>query len=370
MKGNGLEDAEDGVAVYVLEREIDEVRGGIDGDGVSVGHVKGSDACELRAFEVKDGNGTGFRGDVESLESGIEGEDVGVVAGLAGGGDVHGGEIDDGEGVIGLAGDEGEVGGVVECDAVGVCDAGQGEAMGDDGRGGMDGDELVEVVDSDEDVAGAGVVDGVAGSAAEGNFGDEAVGAGVDDGVYRAVLVGDEEAVGGGCVGDAVGVMDGTGAAGDLEGAGIDGEDLVNSGGGGVDAMELRDDEDAMDAGEAGQVGNNFTGAHIEDDEVIGAHVREVEQAGGGVEGLIVEAEGRTGHGDVGDQGHSATGNGARLSEGGRGCGSHDEKGGEERSAEMQHGDWASWVKNMVAGVGAEVQGESGNAEARGVGRV
>ncbi len=298
----------------VLQREINQMRGGIDGNGVGMGHLEGADAGEPRAGEMEDGDGAGFSGDVEALEAGIEGKDVGVVADFVFAEHFHGGEIDDGEGVIGFTGDEGQMGSVVEGDAVRVGDAGKIKAMGDDGACGVYGDELVEMVDGDEDVAGAGIVDGVAGSAAEGNFGDEAIGAGIDDGVDAAVLVGDEDAVLAGRVGDAVRVVDGAGASDDLEGTGIDGEDLMLAGGGGVDAMQPWHDEDAVHAAEAGKIGDDFAGTHIEDNEVAGVHVRNVEKPRGGIEGLIVEANRRAGHGDVGDERHAAAGDGMRLS--------------------------------------------------------
>lgn len=346
-----FKDTEDGVSVDVLQREVDEVGGGIDADGVGVGHLEGSDAGEGGSGEVEDGDGSGFRGDVEALEAGIEGEDVGVAADLVCAKHLHGGEVDDGEGVVGFAGDEGEMGGVVEGDAMGVCDAGQEQSMGDDCADGVDGGQLVEVVDGDEDVAGAGIIDGVAGAATEGNFFDEAVGGGVDDDVDVAVLIGDEDAVGARSVGDAIGRDDGADAGDDPEGAGIDDAKLMQASGGGVNAMQAWHDEDAVDAGESGQVGDDFASAHIEDDKMAGVHVRDVEHAGGGVEGLIVKADGGAGHGDGGDEGHSAAGSGARLGDGKAAGGGDDERGCEECDAELQHGGLILSVETILDGL-------------------
>lgn len=73
------------------------------------------------------------------------------------------------------------------------------------------------------------------------------------------------------------------------------------SGGGGEDAIDFRDGENAVDVGEPVEVGDDLAVLHVEDDELIGVHVGDVEASIGAVEALVVEADGWAGERDVGD---------------------------------------------------------------------
>lgn len=291
-----------------------------------MGHEECAGEGESAVAELEDGDGSGLGCNIEAPEAGVEGEDVGVVSGDVGGKHGVGTEIEERERVVGFSGDEGEVRGGIERDAVRVGDAGERIASDDFERGGIDDGELVEVMDGDEDASCGWVVDGVACSAAERDVGNELVGGGVDDGVFCAVLVGDEDAALGGGVGDAVGIGDGASGGDGLEGGHVDDGELVQAGGGGVDAMDGGDGEDSVNTAEAGEIGEDTTGAGIEDDEVAGAHVGDVETVVGSVVALIVEADGGAGHGDVGDlDERCGRARGLREERGGK------QKGGEER---------------------------------------
>lgn len=215
------------MSVDVLQGKVHKVSLWIDRHGVGVRHLDSTDAGELRTGEVKDSDAAGLGGDIEALETGIEGEDVWVISNLVFAEHFHRIEIDNGKEVIGFASDKGQMGGLIEGNAVWVGDAGQVKTMGDDSARRVDSDELVEMVDGDEDVAGARVVDSVARAAAEGDFLDEVVGSSVDDGVDAAVLIGDKNTIGARCIRNAVRVVYGAGTTDDFERAGINSQNLM-----------------------------------------------------------------------------------------------------------------------------------------------
>uniref|UniRef100_E6PY30 Uncharacterized protein n=1 Tax=mine drainage metagenome TaxID=410659 RepID=E6PY30_9ZZZZ len=321
------------MSVEVFEGEIDEVSPGIDGDGVSVGHLERAEQGERAVAVLEDGDGAGFGGDVEALENRIEDEYIGIVAdGVGMAEDAHGLKIDQCQRVIAFASDKSDAVLQVERDAVGVVDAGQMVTRGDGVFCGVDHDKLVEPVDGDEDAAGGGIVDGVARAAAERDVGDERVGCAINDRIYAAVFIGDEDLVLKWRVGDAVGVGDGSSLADDLERVCVDGDELVVAGGRGVDAVCAGDGEDAVNAAKAAEIGEYRAGGEVEDDEVIIVHVGDVEATVGGVEALVIEADGGSGQRDVGDGGQNGPRGGCLRDA--DACGEEDSESGAERGWE------------------------------------
>lgn len=146
-------------------------------------------------------------------------------------------------------------------------------------------------MDSDQDVPGHWVVDGVPRAAAQTDVGDELVASGIDYGVRSAMLIGDENLVLLRCVGQAIGIGHGTGGPDDLERFGIDGRNLVVAGHGRIDAMKLGSDGDAMYTFEAVEIGDHVPRCSVEDHKLVGVHVRDIKTASRWIEGLVVEAD-------------------------------------------------------------------------------
>jgi hypothetical protein len=116
------------------------------------------------------------------------------------------------------------------------------------------------------------------------------------------VLVRDEEPAGSGRVGQTVWVRDRAHFREGLERLDIDDGHLVIARDRREDAPYLRHCPDSVNAGEAVQVGHDLSRPGVEDDELVGVHVGDVEPAACRIEALIVEANSLARHRDVGDE--------------------------------------------------------------------
>src|SRR5579863_6108920 len=67
-----------------------------------------------------------------------------------------------------------------------------------------------------------------------------------------------------------------------------------------------------MNVGESIQIGDHLPFVHVEDDELVGVHMGDIQAVMGTVEALIVEANGWPGEWDVGDLGEWASSGGER----------------------------------------------------------
>ena len=69
----------------------------------------------------------------------------------------------------------------------------------------------------------------------------------------------------------------------------------------GVDTAKFRDCPYPMDSLETIEVSNNLPLGRIEDDQLVGIHMRDVEASAACVQTLIIKPDCGSGHGDVGD---------------------------------------------------------------------
>src|SRR5258708_7976861 len=118
------------MASHVLQRKVDEVSLGINGNGVRMRHVEGPQQRETFPVALKDRYRAGFGGNVQALQARIVSEHIGILTYLIGGKNLHGGEVDHGERVIFFTGNEGHAIGCIEGDSMRVLDSGQRYAAG------------------------------------------------------------------------------------------------------------------------------------------------------------------------------------------------------------------------------------------------
>ena len=138
---------------HVLERQIDEVRRGVDRDRVSVWQRQPSDGREPLAVLPEDRDAAGLGGDVQQPQPGIEGQHVGIVA--------HGMrlehlarcEVDHRECGVALPGHERQAAGGIECDPVWFLHSGQGNTSRDLCSDRIDDRQLRGLRDGNQDLA-------------------------------------------------------------------------------------------------------------------------------------------------------------------------------------------------------------------------
>ena len=145
-------------------------------------------------------------------------------------------------------------------------------------------------MDGDDDVAGARVIDGIARTAVERNGSHERIGGRIDDRIRVSVLVGYEDPLYAGSVGDAVRIFDRSSFRDGLQGLHVDNGDFMFSCRRCVDSAQLRNRPDTMNVGEAVEICHNVAFLRVEDNELIGVHVGDVETAMRGVKTLVIEA--------------------------------------------------------------------------------
>ena len=143
------------------------------------------------------------------------------------------------------------------------------------------------------------IVDGVSGTAAQRNIGDELIASRVDDRIDPAMLIGDEDLVLLWGIGEAIGVGDRSSSSHDLECFRIDHSNLVISGRRRKEPMDFGCGGYAMHAFKAVEISENLSLRCVEDNKLISVHVSDVETTARLIEGLIVEASGWTGHRDT-----------------------------------------------------------------------
>src|SRR5450759_2365925 len=234
------------------------VGGRVDGDHVgAVGQGAAAEELQVAVVFGQHGEGAAFGGDVEPAGGVVEGEHVGVGADLDGVAHLQGVQVQGVHGGVAVAGDEAEPVRRVQGQAVRVLAAGHGNAAGHSVGVGVDDGDLVAGLDVDQDPAwpaggwrgrpalrggtradpgwraGPGVVGDVASVPADIDGGQDRLGGGVQDGLRAAGLIGDPHLVAGGVVGQPVGVGAGGRASQDGPGVLVQGEDLVEVGGGG-----------------------------------------------------------------------------------------------------------------------------------------
>ena len=97
MRLDRFHDPQDGVAVNVLQREVDQMRIRVNANRVSMGHEQPTLAHQRPALLAKDGDVPRFGGYIQQFQTGIEGENVRVFPDRMYRQNLHGDQVNDGE---------------------------------------------------------------------------------------------------------------------------------------------------------------------------------------------------------------------------------------------------------------------------------
>src|SRR5712692_2354239 len=262
----------------------------INANRVRVRHGKCSLQNQGLSILAKNGHIPGFCRDIQPMESRVEREYVRVSSYWVRGQYLHVGEIDHCKLVVILSRYKGQSSGHVEGNPVRALYS--SHCIAPDNLGGcrVNRHKFVLFVDGNEDVAGARIIDGVARTAAERDCGDKRVGRRIDHRIRVSVLVGHEDPLRAGSVGDSVRIFDWSGLSDSLEGLHIDNGNFVFPSGRRVHSAQVRNRPNTMNVGEAVEICYNLPFLRVENHELISVHVGDVETTVRGVETLIVEA--------------------------------------------------------------------------------
>src|SRR5439155_16439424 len=151
-------------------------------------------------------------------------------------------------------------------------------------------DELAPGLHVREDQMRSWIILGVADFSSEVDAPDAPVGPPVDDGLFPALLIRDEDLVDLGRERQTIRELAVGNPGQDLQGLGIHDRNFMISRHTDEDLLELRHDQDTRGAREPREMGDNLPGFGIQDHQLPVPHVGEIEPLGLRVEALIIEA--------------------------------------------------------------------------------